>query len=213
VTRPIVVKVGGSLLDWPGLPERLAAYLEDRRADRPVLIVGGGRTADVVRDLDRIHHLGEERAHALALRALDLSAQVLASLLPGLVVVDVPSALDAVWSAGLVPILAPRRHLETVDAASADPLPHTWGVTTDSIAARVASLLDAAALILLKSAPMPPGTTRTAASRLGLVDPAFPEVARPLASVIYLNLRDSRGVPLPLVSGGDHGPGRTGPDP
>jgi aspartokinase-like uncharacterized kinase len=213
VTRPLVIKVGGSLLDWPGLPLRLASFLEDHRADRPVMIVGGGRVADVVRDLDRIHRLGEERAHALALRALDLSAQVLAGLLPGLAVVDDPSAFEATWSARLFPILTPRRLLETLDALSSDPLPHCWEITTDSIAARIAVLLGAAGLILLKSAPVPPGTTRTDAARLGLVDPAFPEIARPLASVVYLNLRDPGGMPIALADEGVIGPGRSVPGP
>jgi aspartokinase-like uncharacterized kinase len=190
VTRPVVIKVGGSLLDWPGLPGRLSAYLEGRRADRPVLIVGGGRAADVVRDLDRIHGLGEGRSHDLALRALDLTAHLLAALLPMLVVVDDPSLFEARWDARRVPLLAPRRFLETADATSADPLPHSWHVTTDSIAARVAVLLDARELVLLKSVAFPAGTTRAEAARLGLVDPAFPDVARPLSSVVSLNLRD-----------------------
>jgi hypothetical protein len=173
------------------------------------LIVGGGRAADLVRDLDRTHALGEERSHALALRALDLSAHLLAALSPGLVVVDDPAILPIAWDSRRIPLLPPRRFLETVDASSADPLPMSWRVTTDSIAARLAVHLAARELVLLKSAPLPIGTTRAAAARLGLVDPSFPAVARPLATVTYLNLRDPDGAPLPLVtdreSGGDSG--------
>ena len=50
-----------------------------------VLIAGGGPAADVVRVLDRIHGLGDETAHRLALHAMDLTAIILAELLPGTV--------------------------------------------------------------------------------------------------------------------------------
>jgi hypothetical protein len=43
-------------------------------------------------------------------------------------------------------VLAPSRWMR-----SADVLPHTWEVTSDSIAAYVAGALDAAQLILIKS--------------------------------------------------------------
>ncbi len=189
----VVVKVGGSLLTWPGLRDGLAAYWQARRARRLVVIVGGGGAADLVRDLDRIHGLGEERSHHLALRALDLTARLLAGLMPGLEVVERPDDLASVWDAGRIPILSPRRFLED-DADRPDPLPHTWDATTDSIAARVADHLGAAELALLKSAPLPPGTDRASAARLGLVDPLFPVVARGLGCVTYRNLRDPSGV-------------------
>ena len=72
-TPPVVViKVGGSFLDWPPLPDRLGAYLASRPDIRPVLVVGGGRLADHLRDLDRLHSLGEPRSHALALRVVEV---------------------------------------------------------------------------------------------------------------------------------------------
>jgi 5-(aminomethyl)-3-furanmethanol phosphate kinase len=176
------------------------------RPSRPLLIVGGGRAADVIRDLDRCHELGEEEAHALALRSLDLTAHVLAALLDaagregeragveadrfGFEVVEDRPSIESSWAAGRLPILAPRRFLDEDDRRSPDPLPHRWSVTTDSIAARVATLLGATELVLLKSAPLPPGTDRAGAAELGLVDPAFPGASRGLTRVVYLNLRD-----------------------
>jgi hypothetical protein len=62
-------------------------------------------------------------------------------------------------------VLAPSRWL-----AAADPLPHTWEVTSDSIAAWAAGELDAAHLILVK----PPG-----ASGPHLVDAHFERTRRP----------------------------------
>src|SRR3954447_24129718 len=77
---PIVVKVGGSLYDLPDLGPRLAAWLGT--LPEPVLLVpGGGAMADVVRDLDRCHGLGEAISHELALRSLTMNAWFLAALL------------------------------------------------------------------------------------------------------------------------------------
>lgn len=186
---PVVVKVGGSLLDWPDLPERLGAFLASREPERCLLIVGGGETTDVIRDLDRIHGLGQVRSHDLALRSLDLTAHILETLRPELTVVERPDQLGPAWEQGRVPILAPRRFLLDVDAHSAKPLEAHWDVTSDSIAARVASLLGASELVLLKSRSLPPDIGRAEAARLGLVDPAFLDVARPLGRISYINLR------------------------
>ncbi|HWE39206.1 MAG TPA: uridylate kinase [Isosphaeraceae bacterium] len=191
-----IVKVGGSLLDWPELPGRLSEALRPREHEPSILIVGGGRVADVVRGLDRAHALGDERAHALALRALDLSARLLAAIVPGLEVVETTAEALAMVR-GSLPVLATRRFLDEDDRGG-DPLPRSWDVTTDSIAARVAARLGAAELLLVKSAPLPPGADRREAARLGLVDPAFPAVARGLRLVSYLNLRDPDDRPRPL---------------
>ena len=56
----------------------------------------------------------------------------------------------ALLAAGRVPVIAPYRWLR-----EADPLPHSWDVTSDSIAAWLASALGAARLVLVK----PPGAT------------------------------------------------------
>ena len=67
MTRPTlaVLKVGGSLFDWPELPLRLAAYLGSRRAldpfERPVLIAGGGPAVDWKTQGFRRISLGFER--------------------------------------------------------------------------------------------------------------------------------------------------------
>lgn len=193
-----VIKVGGSLLTWDQLPGRLARYLAGLRAARPVLIVGGGRATDLVRDLDQLHDLGPDRADALALRALDFTAQLLGTLLDAAAATARVEDLEATWAAGKVPILAPRAFLDELDRPGPDPLPRSWDVTTDSIAARLAEHLGASELILLKSAPIPPDADRVEAARLGLVDPAFPEVARDLRRVLYLNLRDPGATARPL---------------
>jgi aspartokinase-like uncharacterized kinase len=200
MTRPIVIKVGGSLFDWPAFPRQLKAVLDAYRAARPslVLLPGGGSAADFVRRLDRTFALGDVPAHRLALRSLDLTAHALAALVPGLEAIDDVGNLGQVWKELKIPVLAPRRFLEEHDCHAADPLPPSWDVTSDAIAARVAVHLGAAELVLLKSTPLPPGTDRRAAADLGLVDPFFPAVSHGLERVLYLNLRGNRPEPLLL---------------
>ena len=137
-----VIKVGGSLFDWPELPRRLTELIDARKAadreERLVLIAGGGPAADMVRALDRIHGLGDQTAHRLALHAMDLTAIILAELLPGTVAVDHVDALRTVWSAGSIPVLAPRLTLDEIERSGQASLPASWDVTSDTIAAWIA---------------------------------------------------------------------------
>lgn len=177
------------MLEWPELPVRLSAFLETLAARRVTLLAGGGGFADVVRRLDRVHGLGEATAHTLALRSLELSARVLESILPGLSVVDRLESVPVSWAAGLTPIVSPRLIMENEDRRAADPLPATWSTTTDSIAARLATLLGATELILLKSTVPPGPLDRRLAARIGLVDPVFPWASSGLPRVSVVNLR------------------------
>lgn len=201
------MKVGGSLLDWPGFPRRLDELVRECRSEgaRVALVAGGGPLADWVREADRRFGLGEEVSHHLAIRSLDLSAYALAAIvrvLP-LRVVEYSDALRHAWHAGEVPILLARTFLDEDERSSADPLPHTWEVTSDSIAARLAVRLGAE-LWLLKSADFPESGDLAEAASLGLVDPAFPATARSLGRVLAFNLRSEggRGRPLRVVAAG-----------
>ncbi len=193
--RIVVVKVGGSLLEWSELPGRLAGLLAGPELGGavPLLIVGGGAIVEELRRLDRIHGIGEESSHALALQAMELTARVMVRLgrSLGLRLVQSLKGADGCWAAGEVPVLAPRRLLDRGDRVIADALPHTWEATSDSIAARVAVLAGASGLWLVKSVSLPAGFTREDAARVGLVDTHFPVVAAPLPRVDFVNLRSS----------------------
>jgi len=188
-----VIKVGGSLFDWPELPVRLETFFGVHfpvaGAERPMLIAGGGAAADLVRDLDRIHHLGDETAHHLALHAMDLSALLLSAIVPGAHRVDSFESVAGAWANGLVPVLAPFRTVCAIDQAGPDPLPASWDVTSDTIAAWIAVYVKASRLILLKSTSLGRHVTLHEAARAGLVDPLFPEAVRALDRVEYLNFR------------------------
>ena len=158
--------------------------------DRAVLLAGGGPFADLIRTLDQTHSLGDQKAHSLAIRSLDITAELLAAILPGSAAIHRPEDLQSCRDRGQLPIIAPRQFLEEFDDRCPSPLPPSWDVTSDSIAARIAVLLGARHLILLKSAGLSADISREEAARLGLVDPMFPHVARTLETVEFVSLRE-----------------------
>jgi aspartokinase-like uncharacterized kinase len=146
--RPVVVKVGGGLLGAAGALERVCvAVARLGRREALVVVPGGGPFADAVRELDRELGLSPEAAHWMAILAMDQYAHLLADRIRGGRLVEEPGAIAAVLAAGEIAILAPSRWLR-----AADTLPHSWDMTSDSIAAFVAGALDAVRLELVKPA-------------------------------------------------------------
>ncbi len=138
-----VLKVGGSLCRRPRRVRELMATLGTLAPARTVVVVpGGGPFADQVRRADRRFGLGPTPSHWMAILAMDQSAYLLAHLANGALLVRRPEEIRP----GRLNVLAPSAWL-----LDADPLPHSWGVTSDSIAAWVARVLRARSLILLKS--------------------------------------------------------------
>ncbi|MHB1425043.1 MAG: amino acid kinase family protein [Gemmataceae bacterium] len=187
-----VVKVGGSLYDLPELGPRLRRWLAEHFAgSRAVVVPGGGALADALRNLDRRHGLGEENSHWLALRALTVNAYFLAALLPQSGVHGDVGELNRAWDNDELPILDVHEFARR-DEELPGRLPHCWAVTSDAVAARVAVVLQARHLVLLKSTTIPQGVDWTEAARLGWVDAMFAEVLRDAPAelrVSAINLR------------------------
>jgi aspartokinase-like uncharacterized kinase len=193
----IVIKVGGSLFDLPELPERLSGLIQSLNT-RVALIAGGGRPVDVIRALDALHGLGEERSHQLALAGLDFTAQILAALAPsGLVALD-HGDLELAWGRNKIPVLAAGRFLLAHDLPRQDALPASWQVTSDSIAARIATILNADRLVLAKSAPLAGPCSLACLARHGLVDPCFPGLCGGISQILYCDLRTEEPRCIPL---------------
>ena len=135
---------------------------------------------------------------------------MLAALLPGSAVVHRADELLGFRRLKQIPILAPRRFLEENDDRGPDPLAASWDVTSDSIAARIAVLLGARRLILLKSARLSSEIDRGEAARLGLVDALFPQIAGPLDVVELVCLREPEPRLRLLTATGASGEDRPG---
>ncbi len=143
-----VVKVGGGLLGQAGAFDRaIAALGACTRGRRVVIVPGGGPFADAVRRMFRRANIGDDAAHWMAILGMDQYAHALAARLPAAALVDRRPDIAAALARGRIPVLAPYRWLR-----AADPLPHSWSVTSDSIAAWLAGALGARRLVLLKPA-------------------------------------------------------------
>lgn len=156
-----VVKVGGALLTQPGAIDAAARALDAAaaRGERILAVPGGGPLADTVRRLDASLQLDPSTTHWMAVLAMDQHALLLASRTAGGRVTDDPARVSAILDAHTVPVLAPYRWLR-----ERDPLPHSWDVTSDSIAAWVAGEVGAQRLVLVKP---------VTGDRAALVDPYF----------------------------------------
>jgi aspartokinase-like uncharacterized kinase len=142
----VVVKIGGSLIkEAPELVERLvkefgsgnlkAAGNTHAGGESPfsILIVpGGGLFANAVRAADEKYSLGADAAHWMAVLGMEQYAFYLwdkSRASATYMITDIPHGVS---------ILFPYRLLKTED-----PLPHTWEVTSDTIAAWVAKRTEA----------------------------------------------------------------------
>ena len=145
----MVIKVGGGLLEHIDHLDRVgAAISEVSRTSRVVVVPGGGPFADAVRRVDRRLALGDKEAHWMAILGMDQYAHLLAARIDSGTVVAGREQIADAHRREQIPVLAPSAWLKAVD-----PLPHSWDVTSDSIAAWVAGEIGAARLLLIK----PPG--------------------------------------------------------
>ncbi len=141
-----VVKVGGSLLDDHDALSRTLSALEIVASTRALVIVpGGGPFADAVRVVDQQHALSSDDVHWMAILGMEQFAVALASRIRHAELVHGSDDIARARACGRIPVLAPYRWLR-----ESDPLPHSWDVTSDSIAAWIASEIGARQLILIK---------------------------------------------------------------
>jgi aspartokinase-like uncharacterized kinase len=180
----LIAKVGGSLYDLPDLADRLRRWLESLDTRSVLLVPGGGALADAIRQLDAVHHLGEEAGHWLALQTLAVTARFLLRLLPEARLIGDP----AEWREGRLAILDPYA-FALADEGKPGALPCSWSVTSDSIAARAARIAGVRRLILLKSVDIPPGADWREAAARGWVDGYFAEAVGHDLAVTIVNLR------------------------
>ena len=170
-----VVKLGGGVLAHAEYFDGVLAAIGEAARERALLIVpGGGPFADAVRDVDRRFHLSDDAAHWMAVLAMDQYAHLVASRVSRGVVVTTPNDIARACDSSRVAVLAPSQWLR-----DADPLPHSWNVTSDSIAAWVAGEVGARQLILIKPPLLRlsdrPGSGEASAGTTDrdLVDPYF----------------------------------------
>jgi aspartokinase-like uncharacterized kinase len=140
-----VIKVGGATCRDPDALDAAIDAIAMLAHRRLLLVPGGGDFADPVRRAQAALGLSEDAAHWMAILAMDQVATLIADRLPNAEIVHDAAGMAGAHAAGRIPVLAPHDWLRR-----ADPLPHTWDHTSDSIAAWVAGAVGATTLILLK---------------------------------------------------------------
>ena len=117
---PLVVKLGGSL--HHRVPDIVPLLC---KSERPLLVVpGGGLFAEAVRQEQE----ADDAAHWMAIAAMEQYAWVIAS--HGMRTTDILAVPET--TAVFLPYISMRQR---------DPLPHSWDVTSDTIAAWIAAEL------------------------------------------------------------------------
>lgn len=191
-----VIKLGGSLMDAADLKIQFWSLVKTSR--RCLIIPGGGAAADEIRRLDRLASLTAIESHWSAIQAMTFNAEILVRTCgPGLVLVTGREPARDVWNSGRVAVLDPavflrdeEKAIATEQVKSLEPLPASWDVTSDSIAAWVAHRWHAQRLILAKFCDQPVGSIDTW-STTGAVDGYFPRVSNGL-QIEWINLRKTQ---------------------
>jgi 5-(aminomethyl)-3-furanmethanol phosphate kinase len=164
-----VVKVGGGVGD-DALPA-LCATLGELGRRHPLLVVpGGARFADAVREADRSFGLHAATSHRMAILAMEQFGWLLSDLIPG-----------AVRCTDLTPADTGRTRVLLPAGLPFDELPASWDVTSDSIAAEVADRVGAGRLVLMKAVDGLHGRARLTVAELAalqseVVDEYLPTV-------------------------------------
>jgi aspartokinase-like uncharacterized kinase len=142
-----LIKVGGSICNTQSL-KALASQWAALASRRSLLFVaGGGLFADQVRALDKHLGLSDRAAHWMAIAAMEQNGYLLGDYMPGIPLIsDFGFRISDFNSPSAV--LLPYSLLR-----QADPLPHSWDATSDSLAAWLAGYSGARRLVLLKDVP------------------------------------------------------------
>jgi aspartokinase-like uncharacterized kinase len=139
-----VLKIGGSLAEDPMTLTQLCRELSVLAKDHRIIVIpGGGEFADIARKLYKKYGFSDPVAHKMGILSMDQCGLFLSDI-----VVDsfVTYSLEEIRKSakGKVPIFLPSTIM-----FREDPLEKSWDVTSDSIAAYIANLLQAQKLLLV----------------------------------------------------------------
>lgn len=177
---PPVVKIGGSLLARPAWPAWLQSLVALPACRGGLLVVGGGPIVDGIRAIDAAARaLPPSLSHGIAIDAMNLTGRLVADTIGAPIESEPRTVSEAVSVLDVSAWLRMAGHANLVPAG--------WHVTSDSIAAAVASVLSRR-LLLVKSVPPPidEGDRVAACVAAGWLDPYFPEAASRLETIGWL---------------------------
>ena len=180
-----VIKLGGSLADYPDDLRHWLKALAEAGKGRIVIVPGGSFFADWVRETQKKWGFDDAAAHAMGLRAMEQFGIMLCGLQKGLIPARSETEIRKVLHENQVPVWLP------VQILAAQDIEPSWDVTSDSLAAWLTRRLAAERLVLVKSCPLPTGEMDMAElSRKGIVDAAFPGFVDAAAFDVWLVNRE-----------------------
>lgn len=139
-----VIKLGGSLFRTPELRQWLELLDKASHEEVVVVVPGGGPFADEVRHAQRLHNFSDSSAHHMALLAM---AQF------GLLIADLaPKSQLFYFDKQSVDSLTPGLHVWLPDRQllTRDDIPHSWDISSDSLALWLSQQLHADELVMIK---------------------------------------------------------------
>lgn len=197
-SKPIVVKLGGSVVRSPDLSSWLDAIAASRA---PIIVVpGGGALADEVRACQASLGFGDPAAHRMALLAMDQLAWAVAGLWSGFVVGATEAELRGALERGQVGVWAPYALI-----AERTDIEASWRMTSDSLALWLAGRLGARRCYLIKSIErsLHGRTSAAQLARDDIVDAAFPSMLSEVRVPAVLLGRGDQAAFAAAVSGSE----------
>ena len=182
-----IIKVGGSLLDLPDLNNRMQTWLPQFDITPAWVMCGGGEYADSIRARQLWAGWCDTEAHDLAVLAMDANTYETSELL-GLKVVELTYPQSERHLADYTAIAVSQFLNDAEPRCKGVVLPQNWSATSDSIAARIATIFDIPNVVLLKSAT-PPSEDLETLQDCGYIDSAFISMLSENTNVQFINLR------------------------
>ncbi len=158
----IVIKIGGSIFnnfeDLDNVLNQINQILKNQYVSRVILLIGGGKLADYIREIDLKSKIGDDLAHWMAILAMDLNSKELDSSnhieifqKSNYHFTDSFEELNnlinnKIVSNSSVVLFAPFNFFFKDDS-----LPHSWNVTSDSIAYYLGAKLLVDSVLLIKN--------------------------------------------------------------
>ena len=178
-----VIKVGGSLLQRADLADQLKIWIKQQTVAENFFIVGGGIIVDAIRALDQMHRLEPCQTHWMCVDLLDVTYQIARNWFADWTHVETRNQLHHVINR---PVTAMNHLVATKSFYHQDDdagFPQGWQTTSDSISARLAIVVDADEIVLLKSTNVDRNETISSLVTAGIIDPVFPDAAKSIANV------------------------------
>jgi aspartokinase-like uncharacterized kinase len=140
-----ILKIGGSLTeDFASLKKLCQELSQFAKVHEIAVVPGGAEFADTVRKFDKKYGLSKTVAHKMAILSMDQYGLFLSDIIPdSYVCCDLQEIIHS--NKGALPIFLPSQLM-----FRDNPLENSWDVTSDTIAAYIATKLGATKLLLVK---------------------------------------------------------------